>query len=276
MAACNASPDSQPPPPPPPDDYEVLVRLYSYNQTLPLNVQELSVVEQGGVDLHDITYNSPVYDAVPAYLVTPKGTGPYAGMIYVHWGQGNRNEFLSEAVEMAALGTVSVLIDAPFRRGGFVTFSCETYIQTVMDIRRAVDLLESLAIVDRNRIGYVGHSFGATWGGVVAGVEKRIKSFVLIAGLPDVIDHIEWRPGCEDTRLNAVNYIGHAAPSALFFQFANTDEFISREDGNRYYSTASNPKSVTWYDTTHIFICPEAYNDRIQWLSQRLALAPTP
>ena len=35
--------------------------------------------------------------------------------------------------------------------------------------------------VDPERLGYVGHSLGATWGGALAGVEKRVKAFVLMS-----------------------------------------------------------------------------------------------
>jgi|SRR5260221_9736682 pimeloyl-ACP methyl ester carboxylesterase len=31
-------------------------------------------------------------------------------------------------------------------------------------------------------VAYVGHSYGATFGGVIAGVEHRISAFVLMAG----------------------------------------------------------------------------------------------
>jgi len=61
-------------------------------------------------------------------------------------------------------------------------------VQTVIDLRRAVDVVLSRPGVDPKRIGFVGHSFGATWGGVLAGVEKRIKAYVLMAGLPDIAD----------------------------------------------------------------------------------------
>ena len=62
----------------------------------------------------------------------------------------------------------------------------DSYIQMVMDLRRAVDVLISPKDVDTDRIGYVGHSLGATWGAPLAAAEKRIKVFVLMGGLPKV------------------------------------------------------------------------------------------
>lgn len=53
---------------------------------------------------------------VPAYLVVPEGKGQFAAVEFVHWGQGDRTEFLNEAFLYAKGGAISLLIDAPFNR----------------------------------------------------------------------------------------------------------------------------------------------------------------
>jgi hypothetical protein len=53
---------------------------------------------------------------VLGYLVVPSGKGPFAAIIYMHWGQGNKGEFLSEAVEMAKGRAIGIMIDAPYWR----------------------------------------------------------------------------------------------------------------------------------------------------------------
>jgi hypothetical protein len=35
---------------------------------------------------------------------------------------------------------------------------------------------------DLRRLGYVGHSYGASYGGTIAGIEQRIAAYVLMAG----------------------------------------------------------------------------------------------
>lgn len=76
-----------------------------------------------------------------------------------------------------------MLIDAPFSRTGeskrdfdsTVTkpeYDRDIYIQTVVDLRRGVDLLLSRSDVDPKRIGFLGYSFGAHAGAILAGVEK--------------------------------------------------------------------------------------------------------
>jgi cephalosporin-C deacetylase-like acetyl esterase len=48
--------------------------------------------------------------------------------------------------------------------------------------RRAVDILQERFELIPEHLGYAGHSFGASFGGVIAGVEYRIKAYVFMAG----------------------------------------------------------------------------------------------
>ena len=50
--------------------------------------------------------------------------------------------------------------------------------------RRALDWLLQQPGVDAKRIAYVGHSYGGIAGGVLAGVEPRISTFLLIGAIP--------------------------------------------------------------------------------------------
>lgn len=277
--------------------------MFEYDQKQPLDVVET------GVDglIHDITYASPRGGRVPACLVAPPGRGPHAAVIYMHPGQGNRRSFLDEALALASAGVVSLLIDAPYLRPEFAPPSPDAppdaaagahfYRQLVTDIRRGVDLLTARPDVDPARIGYVGHSLGATWGGPLAGVEKRIRAFVLMAGYPSLT---EWHrtslhpfaaqfrssfPGPAEFErylralapLDGVHYVGKASPSALLFQFAHNDDWITREQAEQYYATASQPKEVRWYQADHLFTgCPAARLDRTRWLDRQLGLGALP
>ncbi len=50
--------------------------------------------ELSGGTLHDITYTSPKGGPVGAYLVVPNGKGPFAAVLFGHWGNGTRAELL--------------------------------------------------------------------------------------------------------------------------------------------------------------------------------------
>jgi hypothetical protein len=51
-------------------------------------------------------YASPRGGKVPAYLIYPSEKPMQAGLIFGHWGEGNRSEFVEEAIVLAS-NTVS-------------------------------------------------------------------------------------------------------------------------------------------------------------------------
>lgn len=153
-------------------------QLLAYDQKAPLDIQATSVVERNGVKLHDINCASPKGGRITAYLVVPPTKGPHAGLVYGHWGNGNRTEFLSEAISLARAGAVSVLIDYLWERTGQwwqekpglnePEKRTAQYVQAITDLQRALDLLLARSDVDPKRIAYVGHSYGAQWGAILA------------------------------------------------------------------------------------------------------------
>jgi hypothetical protein len=71
--------------------------------------------------------------------------------------------------------------------------------------------------------------------------------------------------------LDAVHYVGHAAPAALFFQCAREDEVITEATSLRYYEAGSQPKRIEWYDAGH-GLNDQARLDRAQWLAEHIGL----
>src|SRR5262249_38025223 len=123
-----------------------LSTLFDYDAKAPLDLQQKPLETIEGATISDISYASPKGGRVTGYLVTPAGRGPFAGIVFMHWGQGDRSEFLSEAVSAGQKGAVSLLIDAPYRRPGYQYSPApeaerEMYLQLVVDLRRAVDVL---------------------------------------------------------------------------------------------------------------------------------------
>ena len=103
--------------------------------------------------------------------------------------------------------------------------------------------------VDPKRIGFVGHSYGAHTGAILAGVEKRIKAYVIMAGAPSLTEFLRTStiPAIVKTRdsltkeqqenyfntlaaVDPINYISHVAPAALFLQFGKTDQLSDRRE----------------------------------------------
>lgn len=273
--------------------YEDWLVLFEYDQQAPLEIEERGVQTQDGTAIHDILYNSAVRGRVKAFLVVPEGAGPFAGMVYMHWYEpqsstNSRNEFLDEAIEMAQSGVVSVLVQGflPWSRPPNASdFEVDRamVIQQVLELRRAVDLLTSRADVDPERIGFVGHDFGAMYGGILAGVDPRIKTYLLMAGTGRFADwFLLFWPSTSDKReeyktgmnpVDPINYYPHAAPASLYFQFGDKDTFVSESAAQEQYEVASEPKTIKIYGAEHE-LNDAARRDRILWLKSELSLEP--
>jgi len=280
-----------------------LIQLYEYDRKLPPDMQDTVIQEINDVKLHDISYASPKGGRVTAYLVVPSKKKPLAGLIFGHWGYGTRTEFLPEAILYAQAGAASLLIDypwvrpAPWRRNVPNFAQPETdrdiYIQTVIDLRRGIDLLQTLSSIDSNRIAYIGHSYGAQWGAILSAIDKRLKAVVLIGGVPaqediyltsDDPDFVEFRKSIPKEQLekyleatgvlDAIRYVPFSAPTPLLFQFARYERYFNQESMLRYTQAASEPKTVKWYNTGHELNDIQALIDRSDWIQKQIGIKP--
>jgi len=284
------------------DEFESLKRMYIYDRKQSLDVQEKLLHERDQVKVYDLTYASPKGGRVTAYLVVPAGKGPFAGLVFGHWGPGNRTEFLPEATLYARAGAVSLLVDypwvrpAPWRKRLKEADDPETdhqaFVQAVIDLRRGIDLLAARPDVDPKRLAYVGHSYGAQWGAILSAVDDRLKGVVLMGGIPDQAaiyrDNndpavVEYRASTpkekqdaylkSSERTAAVRYVPHAT-APLLFQFARYERYFDKAAMDRYEKAARNPKEVKWYDTGHELNDVQALLDRAAWLRAKIGLEP--
>jgi len=280
-----------------------LIRHFDYDQHAPLGLKRIGVQHLEHANVYDITYESPKGGVVPAYLVVPKGRGPFAAVIWGHWCWGNssmrnRREFLDEAIVLAQAGVVSLLPDAPLARPGYVTIkdpfeerNATEFVQHVVDMRRGVEVLFSRANVDRNRVAYVGHSCNAVVGAVLSGLDRRFKVFVLMAGTTSdevtqsTKEFQEFRQKMGPEKVDAFNarysyldqgkYVSHAAPAIVFLQYGSQEKFLNAERAVQYAAIVSEPKRLKIYDAPHA-LNAEARRDRIQFLTEQLKLRPLP
>jgi dienelactone hydrolase len=265
---------------------------FAYKRSTLFDLKVESAKEEDGVIVRDVSYASqtPGRGRIKAYIVTPASKGFFGGVLFFHWlgePNGDRNEFLSEAISLGKRGFVSLLIQGYFP-WAVEPHDAETDRQRVIDetieVRRALDLLLAQRHVDPKRIGYVGHDYGAIFGAILAGVEKRVKTFVFVAGMGNFGDWSlkYWsepkKKGEETYRrgMNAVdpiNYVSRAAPSSVLFQFSKTDKYISAATANAFSDAASSPKQVIWYDTDHAMNLDAVRKDRTDWLVRQLRRA---
>jgi dienelactone hydrolase len=228
---------------------------------------------------------------VTAYLVLPPGEGPFPAVVFMHGSDGYRVSFLGEALGLAKDGIASLLPDAPYARpphppiAAFTPADGEQFAQTVVELRRGVDMLLERDDIDPERLGYVGFSWGGDLGFVLAAVERRVHSFVLMSGVPDVGAHLATLPeaqALDPTALAAylktweplagVRYVPHAAPAALYFQGGLLDDAPTPAESRRLFAAESEPKKLVLYDADHE-PDEQARSDRAAWLAARFGLS---
>ena len=262
--------------------------LFRYNDRSPVTVKEVSSEQRGDVTVRDVTFSPEPGREVKAYLVVPKGSGPFAGILWVHWlgeEKSNRTQFLDEAVELAPKGTVSLLVDAmwsaPKWFGNRVPDKdYENSIRQVMELRRAIDLLLSQSNVDKTRIGFVGHDYGAMYGMLMAGVDQRISTFVFIAATQSLNDWAFLGPQPkskaaylkQNSNLELTDYLRQAKTASKLFQFGKGDFYVSQADAAVLFAAAPEPKQRKLYEASHKMELSEIVRDRDEWLVKQLKL----
>jgi dienelactone hydrolase len=286
-------------------DYQAGSHLFDYDVKAPLDVHDKIIEEFDGGTLHDITYASPKSGPVAAYLVVPKGKGPFAAILFGHWGNGTRAEFIPEARLYARAGAISLIPEYPWDRlppqrktpnhTDKPELDREIEIQAVVDLRRGIDLLFARPDVDPQRLAYVGHSYGAQWGSILSAIDKRMKTSVLMAGVaesadvflrgnePGIVDFRNSRPPGQLERyvqvigdIDAIHFVDHAAPIPLLLQFGNFEQYFDKTSMEHYAAAASDPKKVLYYDTAHDMNDPQALEDRYDWLAKHINLRRVP
>jgi dienelactone hydrolase len=315
LGACASAPDSSsgpsatspaisaaPSATPGPDAAE----LTAYDSAAPLDVREESDVEttEAGIAVHDVSWASPGGGRVSAWLVVPAGAGPFAGLVYLHGSETDRDDFLDEALAMAHGGAVSLVLDAPFARRGdsrrnlvaaFDEPDAERDMtaQAIVDTRRAYDLLAARADVDPARLGFVGHSWGASLGLVLAAVDPRPAALVLLSGRPswtgflatsdeawvmnrrDAVGDAGWQAYLDTMApLDAMAEASAVEPSRLYLQYGTQDEVVPEEVANQLVDAIPGV-AVDWYAAEHA-LDAQATADRVAWLVEMLALDPIP
>jgi hypothetical protein len=280
-----------------------LLSHWQYDPKSPLDIQQENLQFRDDITIQDISYASPKGGRVPAYLVLPAGKGRFPAILWGHWYWAssqfaNQNEFLEEAVVLAKSGVASLLISGPIARPGYVQpkspFTPEAtdyLVQEIVDMRRGIDLLLARKDIDPKRIAYVGHSYNASVGGILSGVDKRPLAYVLMAGtLSDEADlktksYQDLRAKIGPEKFDAIiskytwtdpgKYVSHAAPAFVFLQYATKEDFLNAEQAKQYFAVVSEPKKMKLYDAPHA-LNAEARRDRIAFLADQLKFkAPT-
>lgn len=271
-----------------PGDDTATEQIFDYDGTAPLDPDDLGVEERNGVMVHDVTFADARGGRTSAYWMIPPARDRFPAVVYVHPSPGDRSTFFDEGIRLGGMGIASLLVEAPWADGEAFARSLGTpeqnrdlFAAIVRDLRRAVDFVVAQPGTDAAQLGYVGHSFGALVGGVLVGVEPRLRVAVLVAGAPSFTDvavaNLPSLPGEALEHyarvmapIDPARFVARKHASRLLLQFGERDEVFGRETAGGLADAASEPKEARWYDADHLFRSEEAKRDRVEWLHAQL------
>ncbi|HEX2190878.1 MAG TPA: hypothetical protein VHG51_18365 [Longimicrobiaceae bacterium] len=262
------------------------LEVFAYDRTAPLELREGAPVAAGSVSHRPVSFAGPRGGRATGVLVVPDGPGPFAGILLMHGAPGSAERMLPLAAELSEHGAVVLALDAPFaRRGGppvrFTPADSAEQVQLVVELQRGVDLLLARPDVDPERLAFVGRSYGGTIGALLAGVERRLKTYVLGVADGGLVAHVtgagdagplgdlpaermeRWLAAMRP--IEPSRFVGRAPPASILFQSARRDELVRAADAEALHRAARQPYTVRWYDAGHR-ATPEVMRDQLEWL----------
>jgi dienelactone hydrolase len=262
--------------------------LFTYDAAAPLHIRNLSSEQRDGAFIRDIELVGDGRTS-EAYLVEPQQIRSGApAVVFLHYfdeaeSDGDRTEFLAEAVALAGDGLVSYLPQGSFPWSAPPTDApsdTARITDEVVRIRKGIDLLAHRPGVDAQRLAIVGHDFGAMYAALVLATDRRPKAGVLMAGVPRWSDWFlpfwQIRGDRFDYQralaaYDPIAHIANAAPARLLLQFARDDYYIAAMTARELFRAASEPKTLLTYPTDHSMRDESARSDRRSFLADALA-----
>lgn len=267
--------------------------VFLYDRTAPLDVRDSLRSLSNGVEEHAISFASPRGGRTTGLLWVPQRSGPLAGVLMQHGLPGRATHMSSDALAIATRGAVVIAIDAPFARrdGDVLRFTAEDSIeqvQLIVDLQRATDMLLARSDVDPARLGYVGVSYGGAMGALLAGIERRLRTFILVVGDGGLVAHFT---GADDANgplstltrerrcnwlaamrpIEPLEFVHRAPPASILFQSGRLDVLVPQADAGTLHAAARAPKTITWYDAGH-GLNAAARDERLDWLRTMIGI----
>lgn len=244
---------------------------YGYDKAIPLKDSITLLKDTTDHTLFHVSYYSVHDKKVTGLLSLPKiSTSPLPVIILMHGLGDNKSvDYVSYGNELFLKNGYAVLrIDFSQHgerkndvydfnlTGNYKHWSRDIISQTVFDLRRAVDFIETRKELDTQRIGYYGISLGGITGTVFCGVESRIKvPIVALAGgqLNLLYEKKALSKEAKDfvSIIEPLNFVKQIAPRPFLMLNAKNDEIVPPLMSTLLFKGAKEPKEIIWYDAKH-------------------------
>ncbi len=268
-----------------------ILKYYEYDKELPLQDSVKLINDTSAFKLYEVSYRSVNYKKVSGLLTIPKNiTKPLPVIILLH-GAGDEktvdyvefgNDFLLK--ENYAVLRIDISkhgdreeedYDLDFT-GETKYWSREIITQTVFDLRRAVDFIETRNELNSDKIGFFGISLGGITGTIFCGVEKRVKVPVIVLAGGQLKLMFGAKALSADTKdylsiIEPNNFVKEISPRPLLMINAEDDEIVLPIMSKSLYKHAENPKKIIWYSAKHHTIpLDKTYQEGLNWFNQNL------
>ena len=236
-----------------------------------LDAKEELVKEFDDFAQYRVEFNGIKDDRVPAYVYVPKGKKMALPAILLQYGAGGNKKtdyIVAIGKQFAEKGYLVITIDSANqgeRRGKdkqksdiLGMASSERVMQYCGDYSRAVDYLCSRADVDKNRIGYVGISWGAITGITYCAYDPRIKAVGSMVGGGNFFGLYSPKSAAKAASAGSkssdpVVHVGLIAPRPLRVSNVKKDQLILKSWADSLHECAGRGATVVWLDTDHYF-----------------------
>lgn len=268
-----------------------VAKYYEYDHDLPLLDSIHIIKDTTDYRLSYISYRSVHNARVTGLLSLPeKGKAPFPVIILMH-GLGD-----SKTVDYIEVGN-KYLLDAGYavlrldisNHGdrfiydydfdlihGYRYWTREMITQTVFDLRRAIDFIQTRDELDHERIGYFGISLGGIIGTLFCSVDDRVKVPVIVLAGGNLNLMFGKKALSEDTKdflsiIDPINFVAMISPRPLLMINAENDDVVPPITSKLLFKAAKEPKKIIWYPAKHHDIpIDKVYPDGIHWFDEYL------
>lgn len=264
---------------------------YKYDRAIPLQDSVRISVDTTDFKLYKVSYTSVHDQRVTALLSIPKNVAEPTPVVILMHGLGDRKtvDYVEYGNQLLLKSGYAVLrldiSDHGDRKKQFYDFDLtgpnkywtrNIVSQTVFDLRRAVDFIETRPELDSKRIGYYGISLGGIIGTVFCGVEERVK--VPVVALAGGQLNLLYKEDAisDDTKnflsvIEPLNFVAHISPRPFLMLNAKNDEIVPPMMSKLLFKKAEEPKDIIWYDAKHRDAPLDIiYGDGLNWFKKYL------
>jgi dienelactone hydrolase len=263
--------------------FEAYLRLYDYDHSDLQAKSEVREETEPDWRLERISFQAAYRnERVPALLYLPKNAQPpYQAIVYFP-GSGAMtlrsssqiNPRLFDWILKSGRALIFPIYKSTYERGDGLesdypnrTVAWRDHVITwAKDVRRAVDYLETRGDIDRNRIAFMGFSWGAAMAPIYLAVEPRFKAAVLIVGG----FYVQY----SSPEVDAFNFAPRVRVPVLllngrfdFFYPMDTSQLPMFE---LFRPLTTGQKRRVVYDTGHNIPRPELIKESLDWLDTYL------